>query len=68
MAQKGIQCGIHYPLPLHRQEAYARLGYEEGDFPHVEAIAKRIISLPLFPEMSGEQIDHVCECLIGLLR
>ena len=68
MAQKGIQCGIHYPLPLHRQEAYARLGYEEGDFPHGEAIAKRIISLPLFPEMSGEQIDYVCECLIGLLR
>lgn len=67
MAQKGIQCGIHYPLPLHRQQAYARLGYKEGDFPRAEAIAKRIISLPLFPEITGEQIDYVCECLNGFL-
>jgi dTDP-4-amino-4,6-dideoxygalactose transaminase len=67
MAQKGIQCGIHYPLPLHLQEAYARLGYQEGDFPRAEAIAKKIISLPLFPEIADEQIDYVCECLCGFL-
>jgi dTDP-4-amino-4,6-dideoxygalactose transaminase len=67
MAHKGVQCGIHYPLPLHRQQAYDRLGYKEGDFPRAEAIAKRIISLPLFPEITGEQIDYVCECLTSFL-
>ncbi len=67
MAQKNIQCGIHYPLPLHLQQAYARLGYGAGDFPRAEAMAKKIISLPLFPEITAEQIDYVCECLVGFL-
>jgi dTDP-4-amino-4,6-dideoxygalactose transaminase len=68
MAQRDIHCGIHYPIPLHRQKAYSSLGYEEGEFPHAESIAEKIISLPLFPEIKDEQIDFVCECLTTFLH
>lgn len=66
MTEKGIYCGIHYPVPLHMQRAYAYLGYKEGDFPHAEALAKKIVSLPLFPEITDEQIDFVGEVLTRL--
>jgi dTDP-4-amino-4,6-dideoxygalactose transaminase len=68
MTQRDIHCGIHYPIPLHLQKAYSSLGYAEGDFPHAESIAKKIISLPLFPEIKDEQIDYVCECLATCLH
>lgn len=67
MAQQKIMCGIHYPIPLHLQQAYSHLGYKEGDFPHAESIAKKIISLPLFPEITQEQVDRVCQCLVSCL-
>lgn len=67
LAQEGIQCGLHYPIPLHLQKAYAYLGYQEGSFPCAEAIAKKIISLPMFPEITDEQIDTVCSCLTKIL-
>ncbi|MEI6127493.1 MAG: DegT/DnrJ/EryC1/StrS family aminotransferase, partial [Pseudomonadota bacterium] len=67
LAQKEIQCGIHYPIPLHLQQAYAYLGYQEGSFPHAEAAAKKIISLPLFPEITDGQVDFVCERLANIL-
>jgi dTDP-4-amino-4,6-dideoxygalactose transaminase len=66
MAEKGIYCGIHYPVPLHLQKAYAYLEYKEGDFPHAESLTKKIISLPLFPEITDDQIDAVCEVLTRL--
>ncbi|WP_202708677.1 DegT/DnrJ/EryC1/StrS family aminotransferase [Sporosalibacterium faouarense] len=59
LKEKGISTGIHYPLPLHLQEAYKYLGYKEGDFPTTERIAKRIISLPFWPEIRYEEIDEV---------
>jgi len=68
MAKKNIHCGIHYPIPLHMQKAYSYLGYKEGDFPHAESIAQKIVSLPIFPEITDEQIDFICECLNDLLR
>jgi len=68
MAEKGIYCGIHYPVPLHLQKAYAYLGYKEGDFPHVESHVKKIISLPLFPEITDDQIDSVCDALTRLCK
>ena len=61
LGEKGIASGLHYPIPLHLQEAYAHLGYKEGDFPVAERAAKRILSLPMYPELSEEQIDFVCE-------
>lgn len=59
-----IQHGIHYPIPVHRQKAMADLGYGEGAFPVAEALAPQILSLPMFPELSDDQIARVAHCLI----
>jgi dTDP-4-amino-4,6-dideoxygalactose transaminase len=58
-----IQTGIHYPVPAHLQEACAPLGYKAGDFPVTEAAARRILSLPMFAELTDAQIDHVAEAV-----
>ncbi|NIA12357.1 MAG: aminotransferase class I/II-fold pyridoxal phosphate-dependent enzyme [Nitrospiraceae bacterium] len=59
LQEKGISTGLHYPLPLHLQEAYGFLGYKEGDFPVAEKAAKRILSLPMYPELTKKQIEYV---------
>jgi dTDP-4-amino-4,6-dideoxygalactose transaminase len=53
---RGIQTGIHYPIPVHLQEAYSDLGYKPGDFPNSEQVAVEELSLPMYPELSDEQI------------
>jgi dTDP-4-amino-4,6-dideoxygalactose transaminase len=58
-----IQTSIHYPIPVHLQPAYADLGYGPGDFPHAERLAREMLSLPLFPEITPQQIDTVCIAL-----
>ncbi|MBZ5568055.1 MAG: DegT/DnrJ/EryC1/StrS family aminotransferase [Acidobacteriia bacterium] len=55
----GVQTGIHYPIPVHRQPAYSDLGYGPGDFPHAEAAAREVLSLPIFPEMTEAQMQEV---------
>ena len=59
----GIHTNIHYPIPIHLQKAYKDLGYKEGDFPHAEQAAKRMLSLPMFPELTNVQIDRVTESI-----
>ena len=59
----GVESGVHYPTPLHLTPAYASLGYGAGDFPVAEAMAPRLLSLPLFPEITDAQIDLVVERL-----
>jgi dTDP-4-amino-4,6-dideoxygalactose transaminase len=59
MAGKGISCGIHYPIPVHLQEAYRFLGRGRGSFPVAERCAGEFLSLPMFPELSREQIHAV---------
>jgi dTDP-4-amino-4,6-dideoxygalactose transaminase len=61
LQSNGISTGIHYPIPLHRQKAYARLKHAEGSFPVTEEAARRILSLPMFPELTEEQIRQVAE-------
>jgi len=56
-----IQCGIHYPLPIHLQEAYQFLGKGRGSFAVAEKCAEELVSLPMFPELSEERIRHVAE-------
>jgi dTDP-4-amino-4,6-dideoxygalactose transaminase len=63
LAARGVQTGIHYPVPVHLQPAYRDLGLREGAFPVAERLAGEIVSLPMFPEIDEAQIDHVCECL-----
>jgi dTDP-4-amino-4,6-dideoxygalactose transaminase len=55
----GIGTGIHYPIPLHRQRAYEALGYKAGDFPVCEKIAAEVVSLPMYPQLTGEQQARV---------
>ncbi|MDZ8023343.1 MAG: DegT/DnrJ/EryC1/StrS family aminotransferase [Nostoc sp. DedQUE01] len=59
LQQRLIQTGIHYPIPVHLQPAYADLGYQVGDFPCAELVANEVLSLPMFAELSSEQIEIV---------
>jgi dTDP-4-amino-4,6-dideoxygalactose transaminase len=61
LGEKGIATGLHYPLPLHMQKAYKHLGYKEGDFPITERAAKRLLSLPMYPELTRDQITYVAD-------
>jgi dTDP-4-amino-4,6-dideoxygalactose transaminase len=66
LAASGIGTAIHYPIPLHQQKAYQRLGYKTGDFPVAERVAPEIVSLPMFPQLSLEQARQVAEEVIQL--
>jgi dTDP-4-amino-4,6-dideoxygalactose transaminase len=59
LASKGISAGIHYPVPIHLQPAYKDLGHKQGDFPVTEGLAQRILSLPMYPELTSEQVAFV---------
>jgi dTDP-4-amino-4,6-dideoxygalactose transaminase len=68
LGKQGIQTGIHYPIPVHLQPAHADLGYHAGDFPNAEAAAREVLSLPLFPEMSREQVETVASAVSAAAR
>jgi dTDP-4-amino-4,6-dideoxygalactose transaminase len=57
--EQGISTGLHYPVPLHKQECFSSLGYKNGDFPVTEELAETGLSLPMFPELNDEQINYV---------
>ena len=63
LRERGIATGIHYPIPIHLQPAYAELRLGRGSFPQTERFAERILSLPMFPELTDEQIDLVAAAL-----
>ena len=56
----GIHTGLHYPIPVHLQEAHRDLGYARGDFPESESAAGQVLSLPIYPEMTSAQVEQVC--------
>jgi len=62
LADAGIDTGVHYPVPIHLQPAYAA-GYRMGQFPHTEALARRSLSLPMFPELRDDQVDAVAAAI-----
>ncbi|YAF93783.1 MAG: DegT/DnrJ/EryC1/StrS family aminotransferase [Nodularia sp. CChRGM 3473] len=63
----GIQTGIHYPIPCHLQPAFTNLGYQAGDFPQAEQLAKQILSLPMYPGLSHSQIQQVVTAIASTL-
>jgi dTDP-4-amino-4,6-dideoxygalactose transaminase len=64
LAEAGIGTGIHYPIPLHLQKAYAHLGHQKGDFPVTERVAAEIVSLPMYPQLTPDQQKEVaCKVL-----
>lgn len=59
LRSRGVDCAIHYPLPLHLQPAYRQWAGGKGSFPHAETLAEEILSLPIFPELTREETDRV---------
>ncbi len=66
LGKAGIATAIHYPTPIHLQKAYAHLGQGPGSCPVAERSANEMISLPMFPDMTIEQVDYVCDQLLAL--
>lgn len=64
---RGVQTAIHYPLPIHLQNAYQHLGYQRGDLPQAERACERVISMPLYPEMSDEQAAYAADTLVEIV-
>ena len=61
LIENGIGCDVYYPLCLHEQECFTSLGYKAGDFPISEQAAKEVIALPIFSELTDEQIKYVAD-------
>jgi dTDP-4-amino-4,6-dideoxygalactose transaminase len=60
---QGIATGIHYPIPLHLQPAYHHFGYQPGDFPVTETVCQKVLSLPMYPELTDEQVSAVATAI-----
>lgn len=67
LKEKGIGTGIHYPIPLHLQKAYASLNYKPGDFPIAERVASEIVSLPMFPHLTAIQQQRVVAEIVAFV-
>jgi perosamine synthetase len=62
LESNGVQCGIHYPIPIHLQPIYRQLySYKEGDFPRSELVCKRVLSLPMYPDLENAEVEKVSE-------
>lgn len=68
LTEKGIATALHYPIPIHFQEAYRHLGYKAGDFPVSEACAEECISIPAHPEMTDEMIEYVIKRVLNFFK
>jgi dTDP-4-amino-4,6-dideoxygalactose transaminase len=68
LIRKGIEIKIHYPVPIHLQEAAKSLGYKKSDFPIVEKLAGEILSLPVYPELSEFQINYIIDSIHSFYR
>lgn len=67
LEKRGVQTAIHYPKPVHLQETFAHLGYASGSLPQTERACERVISMPLFPEMTVEQVRHAATSLAEIV-
>lgn len=68
LEKRGVQTAIHYPIPVHLQEAFADLGYGPNSLPHTERACERVMSMPLFPEMTEEQVRYAATCLSEVIE
>jgi dTDP-4-amino-4,6-dideoxygalactose transaminase len=66
LSKKQIQTGIHYPFPVHLLPAYADLGYKQGQFPHSEKAGNEVLSLPMYPEITGDMQAEVVDAVKAL--
>ena len=63
LKEHGIGCAVYYPVPLYKQPAYKHLGLKASDYPHAEKAAKEVLSIPMFPELTEEQVARVCDTI-----
>jgi dTDP-4-amino-4,6-dideoxygalactose transaminase len=68
LMDRGVSTGLHYPVPLHLQAAYNEKGLDKGAFPVTEAYSERLLSLPMYPELTVEQISYVCDNLKDIVE
>jgi dTDP-4-amino-4,6-dideoxygalactose transaminase len=68
LSENGINTGLHYPIPLHLQNAYKRSGLTNGSYPVTEKVSNEILSLPMFPNLAGEQIEYVSQKIKAFLN
>jgi UDP-2-acetamido-2-deoxy-ribo-hexuluronate aminotransferase len=61
LKENGIPSAVHYPMPLHLQECFEYLGYKKGDFPIAEKVSEEIMSLPMNPYLSDEEIEYISD-------
>lgn len=67
LKQQGIGSEVYYPLPLHLQECFSSLGYNEGDCPEAERAAREVLSLPIYPELPPDQLNFVTETILNFV-
>jgi dTDP-4-amino-4,6-dideoxygalactose transaminase len=67
LLERGVNTGLHYPVPIHLQDAYVYLGYQAGQFPVAEQKAESLFSLPMYAELTEKQIDYVCAALADVI-
>jgi len=69
LAASGIGTAIHYPVPIHRQPAYAgRVALGPGGCPNTDAVAREILSLPMYPQLDDRQVDRICAALAAAAK
>jgi dTDP-4-amino-4,6-dideoxygalactose transaminase len=64
----GISTGIHYPIPVHLQQGFRQLGYEEGSLPQTERVCREVLSLPMYPELANETVKRITDSVLQFCR
>jgi dTDP-4-amino-4,6-dideoxygalactose transaminase len=67
LEKRGIETAVHYPVPVHLQEAFAHLGYKKGDLPNTERACERVISMPVYAELTEEQVRYAASSLAEIV-
>jgi len=68
LVSRGVQTSVYYPVPLHLQDVFKFLGFNKGDFPVAEKAAEEILAIPIFPELTKDDVHYVADAIKGFYR